>query len=168
MKKLVYTFLFALLIVFISSSRQNNEVIEGDLYFSFFRFGSFYNQPDSIVNRLQTYADTVNRTNITDLDAKLLTMYETLKQQDLLFSPFVELYVDNDSIIKLYLAKSDYDKIKIYKRKNLQDHNKKIRIKAQVKNLGNDMFVCEKLISVEKVQGRTFQVQEKFKIEDYH
>jgi len=30
------------------------------------------------------------------------------------------------------------------------------------------MFACEKLISVEKIQGRTFQIQGKFKIEDYY
>ncbi|HSY60609.1 MAG TPA: hypothetical protein VK796_01985, partial [Cytophaga sp.] len=89
MKKLVYVFLFILLIIFISSSRQNNEIIEGDLYFSVFRFGSFYNQPDSVVNRFKTYADTVNRSNINYLDKKVLTMYELLKQEDLLFSPFI-------------------------------------------------------------------------------
>jgi hypothetical protein len=94
-------------------------------------------------------------------------MYETLKKENLLFKPYVELRLDNDSIIKLYLDQLDYDKIKIYKRQELQDSNKKITIKVESKNLGNGMFLCEKLISVGKVDGQTRQVQKKFKIEDY-
>lgn len=61
-------------------------------------------------------------------------IYETLQKEDLLFSPFVELRLDNDSIIKLYLNKSDYDEIKIHKRKELQADNKKseLRLKAKI------------------------------------
>ncbi|WP_018343687.1 hypothetical protein [Cytophaga aurantiaca] len=168
MKKSAYLIVSISLLIFISSFQQKKEIIQGDLYFGFFRFGSFYNQPDSVVNAFKIYADTVDRTNIRDLDKLVLEMYDTLKKENLLFNPFIELYMGNDSIIKLYLAKSDYDKIKIYKRKELQDHNKKVRIEAEARYLGNGMFVCEKLISVKKVHGDTFQTQSKFKIEDYY
>ena len=41
--------------------KHDIKVIEGDLYFSWLRFGSFYNQPDSIIEKVKLYADTVNR-----------------------------------------------------------------------------------------------------------
>ena len=131
MKTRATTLLFLILIVLLDfSCHQDNKTIEGDLYFGFFRFGSFYQQPDSLINEFKIYADTVDIKNISAADKKILTMYERLRNEDLLFNPFVELRIDNDSIIKLYLDTSDYDKIKIYKRQELQDSNKKIRIKS--------------------------------------
>ena len=162
------TRLSLIVIVFFFASGQNKKATEGDLYFGFFRFGSFYNQPDSIVKKFKIYADTVNREIVSATDKKVLAMYETLKKENLLYNPYIELRLDNDSIIKLYLDQSDYDKIKINKRQKLQDNNKKIRIKVEGKNLGNGMLRCEKLISIEKIDGHTFQVQKKFKIDDYH
>ena len=44
-----------------------------------------------------------------------------------------------------------------------KDNNKKIRIKVEGRNLGNGMLLCEKLISVDKVDGQTQQIQKKFK-----
>ncbi len=65
------------------------------------------------------------------------------------------------------MSKSDFDKIKIYKRAELQKENKKVIIKATTKMLENSMFYCENLDSVFKTTGQTFQIQKKFKIEDY-
>jgi len=168
MKKISSIVLFISLLIFISSFQQKKEIIKGDLYFSWFRLGSFYNQPDSLVNAFKKYADTVDRTKIDGTDKLILAMYDTLKKENLLFSPFVELRIGNDSIINLYLSKSDYDKIKIYKRKELQDKNKKVRIEVEARNLGHRMFLCERLVSVKKVSGHTFQTPSKFKIEDYY
>ena len=162
------TRLSLIIIVLLFACGQNKKITEGDLYFNCFRFGSFYEQPDSILNKFKIYADTVNRKTISAIEKKVLTMYETLKNENLLYSPFVELRLDNDSVVKLYLNQSDYDKIKINKRQELQDNNKKIRIKVEEKNLGNGMLRCEKLISIDKIDGHTFQVQKKFKIDDYH
>lgn len=154
--------------LFLFACAQKNKTIEGDLYFSFFRFGSFYDQPDSIITKFTNYANTVRRETLDTVDKQVLVMYATLKKENLLFNPFVELRLDNDSIIKLYLNKSDYEKIKIHKRQELQNKNKKIKIMAEGKNLGNGMFLCEKLISIDKVDGQTQQIQKKFKIDDYH
>ncbi len=160
--------IFLLTAIFVFACGQDNKTIQGDLYFSFLRFGSFYNQPDSIINKFKIYADTVNNNKLNTFDKQVLTMYKTLKKENLLFNPFIELRLDNDSIIKLYLDKSDYDKIKIYKRQELQDQNKKIRINLVGNYLGNGMLLCKKLISVDKVDGQTLQIQKKFKIDDYN
>ena len=95
-------------------------------------------------------------------------MYDKLKSENLLYSPFVEIKVNNDSIITLYLSKNDYDKIKVYRRHDLIDINKKIVIKAETKFLASGMVYCSKLLSVEKVDGITEQRDSKMKIEDYY
>ena len=163
------TILFSVIILFTSckSHQQNNKLIEGDLYYSWLRIGSFYNQPDSIIEKVKVYADTVNRKLLDSNDLRFLKMYETLKAQNLLYNPYIELKLDNDSIIKVYFTNNDYEKIKIYRRQELIDTKKKIRIKAEVKDLGKGMALSTNLISINKVDGETLQINKKFKIEDY-
>lgn len=147
--------------------KHDIKVIEGDLYYSWLRFGSFYNQPDSIIEKVKLYADTVNRKLVDSSDLKTLTMYEILKKENLLDRPFIDLKLDNDSIVKIYFTNNDYEKIKIYKRQDLLDAKKKIRIKTEVRDLGFGMVLSTKLLSVSKVDGQTLQVNKKLKIEDY-
>ena len=94
-------------------------------------------------------------------------MYEILKKENLLDRPFIDLKLDNDSIVKIYFTNNDYEKIKIYKRQDLLDAKKKIRIKTEVRDLGFGMVLSTKLLSVSKVDGQTLQVNKKLKIEDY-
>lgn len=163
------TILFSVIILFTSckSHKQNNKLIEGDLYYSWLRIGSFYNQPDSIIEKVKVYADTVNRKLLDSNDLRFLKMYEMLKVQNLLYSPYIELKLDDDSILKIYFTNNDYEKIKIYRRQELIDTKKKIRIKAEVKDLGTGMALSKDLISINKVDGETLQINKKFKIEDY-
>lgn len=151
-----------------SLDKQANKQVEGDLYYDWFRIGSFYNQPDSIIEKIKLYADTVNREVLDPVDLRFLTMYEISKKEDLLYRPFIDLRLGNDSVVKIYFKNKDYDKIKIYKRQDLLDTKKKIRIKMEVQDLGFGMAVDKKLISINKVDGQTFQISPKLKIEDYH
>ncbi len=146
---------------------HSNKIIEGDLYFGFFRVASYYNQPDSIIKGFEYYMDTVHRAKIDSSDRRFISMYDKLRQENLLFSAFIELILNDSSKIYLYLDSTDYHKIKIYKRKNLIKSGQKIRIKVEGKDLGNGMFLCQKLISIEKINGQTYQIRSKFKIEDY-
>ncbi len=146
------------------SCQEEKDVLEGDLYFSYLRFGSFYHQPDTIVRRFQAFADTAQM----DRDSSFLAQYQTLKRENLLYSPFVDLELKDNSIITLYLQPSDYDKIKIYKRKDLQTSHTKIHIKTRVKSLENKLFLCKDLISVDRISGETYPANGKWKIEDYN
>jgi hypothetical protein len=163
--------LVSVFILFINSNcksgHQENGQIEGDLYFDWLRIGSFYNEPDSVITQFKLYADTANRKNLDSSSFKILTMYEILKKENLLYRPFIDLRLDNDSVVKIYFANNDYERIKVYKRQNLLDTKKKIRLKMTVRNLGLGMALCTKLISVNKVDGQTYQVNPKLKIEDY-
>ncbi|CAN5183506.1 hypothetical protein BH11BAC6_BH11BAC6_00800 [soil metagenome] len=94
-------------------------------------------------------------------------MYEILKKEDLFYSPFIDLKLDNDSTVKIYFTNNDNDKIKNYKRQDLLDTKKKIRIKIEVQDLGFGMALDKKLISINKIDGQTLQINPKLKIEDY-
>ncbi len=141
--------------------------IEGDLYFGYFRLGSYYNQPDSIIDKARQYFDTVNYENASDGDRYFIDLYKIVSSNDLIYKPYVDLLIQPDSIVKLYLDISDYDKIKIYKRKDLQDNNEKIVINASVIDYSNGILYCDTLLNIRKVNGKTFQIQKKFRIDDY-
>lgn len=167
MTKYISIILSFIFILSCNSLSSDNKLIEGDLYFDWFRIGSFYNQPDSIIQNAKIYFDTVNQYKLDPDSKKFFFMYESLKKEDLLYSPFIDMKLDNDSIMKIYFKNADYEKIKIYSRKELQDTKKKVRIKMEVHELGNKMAFCTKLIAVNKVDGQTFIISRKFKIEDY-
>ena len=84
-----------------------------------------------------------------------------------MYSPFVELKINDSSFIKLYLDSVDYDIIMVYKRQELQASNKKVRIKVEAQKLNNQISICTKLISIDKIDGWTLQQEKKFKIYDY-
>jgi hypothetical protein len=149
-------------------NRQDTKVIEGDLYYSWFRMGNFYNQPDSLVRGFKLYIDTVNAAFPDAIDRKYVEMYETLKKKNLLYSPFIEMKLDNDSILIVYFNNSDYDRVKVFHRQELIDTKKKVRIKLEIEDLRNGMALNTKFISVDKVDGETLQNDKKSRIEDYH
>jgi hypothetical protein len=142
--------------------------ISGDLYFGLFRIGSYYNQPDSIIQWYETYFDTTDFELESNNEQQLFSAYQKLKKHDLLYKPFVQLLIQEDSIIRLYLDEEDYAKIKVHKRKNLRAQNKKVIIRSQANQIDPGIYQCIDLTGIEVVNGQTLQKQRKFKIEDYN
>src|SRR5690606_7963595 len=101
--------------------KADTQLMTGDLYFSFLRIGNYYNQPDSIVQFYEKYFDTTDFEKVNKNDRQLWTQYKKLKDLDLLYKPFVDISLKEDSVVRLYLDINDYDKIKIHKRKRLQE-----------------------------------------------
>ena len=145
-----------LIIVFLAGltncSPDNRPIkkLEGDLYYSFFRIGNFYNQPDSFIEKMQIYLDTVNRQLLDTIDLFCVKKLELLKKEKLLYSPFIDLKLDNDSIVTIYLSKSEYKKIIIFKRQDLLGTKKKVRLVLDVHDLGLSMALATKIISALK------------------
>jgi len=165
MKTLIPTILILLVAC---ENKPKTDTLTGDLFFTPFKLGSYYNQPDSLVKGFEIYFDTL-KTETADSDQKKwLKQYKILKEKDFLFRPFIYLRVKDDSVVTLYLDTLDYDRIKIYKRKKLQDDNKKVKIEARVTMIDSGLFNCEKLKRIDIVDGETLQRQRKFKIEDYN
>ncbi|MBX2898109.1 MAG: hypothetical protein KF775_00570 [Cyclobacteriaceae bacterium] len=116
----------------------------------------------------ETYFDTTNFEAADKNERELFRMYQTIKDNDLLYKPSVDILIENDSVVRLYLEPVDYDKIKIHKRQQLQDNNKKVRIESYIQSINNGLYYCIRLKSVNIVDGETLQRQRKFKIEDYN
>jgi hypothetical protein len=165
MKRLLPTIL---ILIFGCNSGPKTDTLTGDLYFSFFRLGNYYNQSDSVIKKFETYFDTLTIETANSGDKRLIKQYRLLKEKNLLYRPFVYLKVQDDSVITLYLDTLDYNQVKIYKRQKLQDDKKKVRIEASVTMIDTGLFNCEKLKRVDLVDGETLQRQKKFKIEDYN
>jgi hypothetical protein len=126
--------------------------------------------PDSFRTWIETRVDTINLEK-ADNDAKLLYgIFNALKNERLLYKPFVDLQMGKESYAKLYLDSADYDKIKKYKWNDLRDDGKKVIIKARTRQIGNvgfPLLYCLDLVEVDVVSGETLSGQSKFRIEDY-
>ncbi len=168
-RKLIICFTVGVLMALTNCNSNEIQIkkIEGDLYYSFFRLGSFHNLPDSIIQKMKFYADTVNRSQLDSANLEFISKYDVLRNKDLLYSPFIDLKLDNDSIIKVYLTNSEYEKIKIFKRQDLIDTKKKVRIVVDVQNLGHGLALATKIISANKIDGQIPQFDKKLRIEDY-
>lgn len=156
------------ILVLACKNQPRTNILTGDLYFSYLRVGSYYNQPDSLVKKSQLYFDSLALEKTDAETNKLERLYTILKKKKMLFQPFVQLMIQEDSVVILYLDTLDYNQIKVYKRQRLQDENKVVRIEASVTMIDSGFFYCDELKRIELVHGNTLQRQKKFKIEDYN
>src|SRR6185369_11051816 len=134
-----------LVLIFGCSNQANTDTLTGDLYFSPFKVGNYYNQPDSVVKQYENYFDALKIENANSSEKKVLKQLKILKEKKLLYRPYVYLKTSGDTVITLYLDTLDYDQIKIYKRQKLQDENKKVRIEASVTKIDSGLYNCKKL-----------------------
>ena len=63
-------------------------MLTADLYYSFFRLGSYYHQPDSIADRYEKYFDTLEYETADKEQRKFFNRYKRLKEEKLLYQPF--------------------------------------------------------------------------------
>jgi hypothetical protein len=112
-------------------------------------------------------ADTADRTLLDSADLAFLTMYDTLEKEKLLHNPYIKLRLDTDSIITLILSQDDYRKIAPTNYQNLVDTKKKVRIKADVRQITGTISYCSKLVFIDTLDGKTLPQSKKLKIDDY-
>ncbi len=162
------SFLILFVCVFSScKTSQTTQTLTGDLYFSSFRFASYYNLPDSLVDKVKMYFDTLDIQTASEEDKHIAELHRILSDHKLINKPYVDILIEPDSIVKLYLDKRDYNRIKIHKRQDLQDNNKKVVISASVTDYSKGIFFCNSLIDIKKVDGETLQIQKKLAVKDY-
>lgn len=161
-------FLLILLSISIHSFGQKTETITGDLYFGFWRYGSFYKQPKKIIKWVESLSSTTQRDTLDKTQQDFLRIYEDLKREKLLYAPFIEMISPNDSVVRVYFKKAEYRKIRKNKIDDLQEKKEKVSFSLEVKQIGKDLYYCEKMISMNRIKGQTLPRQTKFKLEDYN
>jgi hypothetical protein len=141
--------------------------LEGDLYYTWLKLGSFYQQPDSYYNRYIELRDSIGIEVLRIQDSVGTAHIELLEKHELLKSPFIYLKTDSDSIIIVYMKPVDYQPITKFTHENLRDTKKKIRLKFITERLTDKLHICKQVISIEQVNGETLQRGKKFKLEEY-
>ena len=166
-KKLILI-LCSILILFGCQNRPNeNPNLEGDLYYTWLKLGSFYAQPDSLYLNYIELRDSLGIEELRKQDSTGTSQIELLEKHNLVNSPFIYLKTDFDSIFIVYMTPQDYQPITKYTYQNLIDNKQKIRLKLITDRLSDKLKICKKVISIEKIEGETLQKEEKFKIEEY-
>ena len=156
------------LTILTSCRTDNDNVVTGDLYFSFIRIGTYYNQPDSVIKKMETDLNSVDFTTADSSLIELVKDYKRLKDEGLMYSPVIDISVNDETTIKLLLDSADYDKIKPYKYKDLIDGHKKVKIKARTRKTALGFYYCTDLLDIKLVDGQTLPNDNKLKIQDYY
>ena len=150
---------------------RDDQLYIGELYFTSFRLGSYYNLDDSTRTNFEYSLDTTDLSKADSSQLKFIKIYRKFSEEGLLYKPFVDLKLNDSSFVKLYMDSSDYDRIKIYKWRDLLDRQKKVVIWGRTRELGRldfPLLYCTELIDIEVKDGQTFpERQGKFKINDY-
>ena len=135
----------------------NSEIeIEGDLYFKLIRLGSFYNWPQNKKNEFLLKIDSLKQDeSVSKEEKKFIEFIDILTKHDLFDKPYFNLRLDSTRIISVYLSTSDYNKIQKFDRQELINEGKKINIKIKGKEISKDIFFANRIIEINKVNGKT-------------
>lgn len=143
------------------------EKTEGDLYFNWLRLGNLYNKDVSSRENIVSIFDTTKIENL-GADSTLFILYKALNEKKLLYSPYIEVVMDNDVYATWYLTAEDYEKIKKYKLKDLNAENKKVHISADLEKINPNAFQCFKILDIKLLDKENYKnSDDKFNVEDY-
>ena len=138
------------------NSTDKYEVFTGTLVNSLFEFGSFYDIPDSVAKEMKYFLDSLsnNSKDTTKKVVEFIESYNILKNNSLLFSPFIELKLDSNELYNVYLAEEEYNKVKPYLGFN-KGRRKNIIIKLKGTKLNSQIIDCTngEIISIEKLNN---------------
>ncbi|WP_108808824.1 hypothetical protein [Aquimarina spinulae] len=167
MKKLIVISSCFLILLGCKTNTNKKSNLEGDLYYTWLKLGSFYGQPDSLYQNYIKLRDSLGIDRLRKEDSTSTAHIELLEKHGLVKSPFIYLKADNDSTFIIYMSKEDYKLITKYTYQDLIDKKKKIRLELEIEKLTNKLKLCKRIISIEQVNGETLQKQKKFKIDEY-
>ena len=143
------------------------EKVEADLYFNWIRMGNLYNKDVSSRENITSVLDTSKIENMGE-DSVFLILYRALNEKNLLYSPYIEVVMENDVYATWYLTAEDYEKIKKYKLKDLNTENKKVHISADLEMINPNAFQCFKILDIELLDKENYKnSDDKFNVEDY-
>lgn len=134
-----------------NDSKDEYEVFTGTLVNSLFKLGSFYEMPDSIVKKMEYILDSLSK-DIREETVEFIESYNVLKNNSLLYSPFIELELDSNEFYNVYLAEEEYNKVKPYLGFN-KGRRKNIIIKLKGTKLNHQLIDCTQsnIISIEQL-----------------
>ena len=140
------------LILFISCTIKQ-DITKGDLFFKLVSITSPSGMSNEESKKIEKLLDSVGSSN-TVAENEVIDYFKLLKKHNLLENPFIQLKVGKE-IKKVFLSKKEYEKISLFTLNDLQQRNKKVEIELEVKELEKDLFLSNKILSIEEVDGET-------------
>lgn len=150
-----------------SSCKPQEEVLEGDLYFSDWIGGvNFYNVPDHFYQNFIKRKDSIGYDKLIK-EQPGLEIIRMLDKNDLLKSTYIKLRIQEDSIVVIFMDSFQYHSFLQYDYSQLIESSQKIRVKLRAEKISNGLWVCKSIITSAHVSGQTFMKRDKFKVENY-
>jgi len=138
------------------SCKTKTEIIEGDLYFKLIDFGSFYGADKKQIEEFEKIIDSLRLTKLTSKnDQRFIEYYDNLKKYKLINYPCIK--IKSDTIIRqIYLAESEYEKVKDYKWSDLRTKKKRVNLRIEVQKFDEKIFFSDKIIDFKEIEGETY------------
>ena len=151
-----------------SNGKNKSQVIKGDLYYSWIKITNFYNQPDSIYEKVVANKDSFV-TNLKKNDELLYNRFKVIDENKLYFTPYIYLKSGNSkSIYKtVFMDSSMYVAFTKFNYKDLIKNKEKVKIKLKAIQLDSTNFKAEEIIEIKVVSGQTLEHSRKLKYENY-
>ncbi len=92
-------------------------------------------------------------------EIELCNYYAKLKKYNLFTSPYINLQIDKDSTLMVYLNEEEYQKVKEYNPADLNGRNKKVSLKLEIEKKEEAIYVANQIISVEETDGHTVVIK---------
>lgn len=125
--------------------------LKGDLYFKLIDLTSPSGLTDEKALNIEK---TINSMASDKNNKEFIDYYKKVIKHNLLKNPYLQLETEN-GIKKVYLNSNEYDKIKNFKLSDLQEKSKKVTIELVAKELEEDVFYSEEIITIQEVDGKT-------------
>ncbi len=158
-----------LIFTFCSQPKNESDLINGDLYYTWFNIGSFYNLPDSLLEKALSLQNSKEEADLIAEDSAGYMYFKLLQEHDILRSPWINIRIKEDSIIKIFMQRSDYEVFTKVSHEQLLIDDERINVTASVQHLNENLFKCIELVEVKRLPGQTFITNRnrKFKVSDY-
>jgi hypothetical protein len=126
------------------------------LYFDTDAIGSFYGWPENRIQQAKKSIDSLYHLANPSDNQEFLSVYESLGKNEVLYLPFVDVYMQSDSVVKLYLDSVDYQRLAIYNFRDLTQQNKKVQIEATARCIRKGYYKCLLLRDIKSLDGETY------------
>jgi hypothetical protein len=118
-----------------NANSQDIEIVKGDLYFAVIDYMRYFDEPDSILQRIYASTKTRLRQSIENSNPSIEKYFCEIFEKGIIKHPYI-LIIDSDNSIKqIIVSKSDFEKLAIFNCWELVDSKQKVEIEVTIKKL---------------------------------
>lgn len=148
-----FTCIFLLILI---SCNDATSPIKGDLYFKAIDLSYPNGMTEEQIVKFEKYLDTVKiNPETTDAEKKIINYLTILRKNNLLRSPSIKIKTQDSTIKKIFLSKSEYEKIKPFTLERLRKKGKKLELELNAKELDSNLYFSDEIIEFKEIDGVT-------------